>query len=251
MDVSLIVLVIGAVFLGSLMRSTFGFGDSVISMPILALLPIPFSEAVALVGLVGFTVALFSVFTSWKHIDKQVLKWLSLSTVSGIPFGLFLVQSVQRQWVNLILGSLLLIYSSYSIISTRNKGHRSHNPFTHPLYSLPFGFASGMLGSAYNMNGIPIVLYGTTRHWPPKEFKDNLQAHFLLSSLLIIFSHFLSGFWTSSVGLYYVWSIPAVILAICLGNYLYSKIQVDHFRKYVIYFIFLLGLFTLIDFLAT
>ncbi len=250
MDISLVLFVIGAVFLGSLMRSTFGFGDSVISMPLLALLPIPFSAAVALVGLVGFTVALFSVFTSWKHLDKRILIWLTFSTVSGIPFGLFLVQSVERRWVNLILGSLLLIYSSYSILGSSQKANRIQHQFKHPKFSLPFGFASGMLGSAYNMNGIPIVLYGTTRNWSPKEFKDNLQAHFLLSSVLIIFSHFLSGFWTREVGFYYVFSIPAVILAILLGNHLYSRIKVDKFRKFVIYFIFLLGLFTLIDFIA-
>lgn len=250
MDITLILLIVSAIFLGSLMRSTFGFGDSVISMPLLALLPIPFSASVALVGLVGFTVALFSVFTNWNQLDKRILTWLSLSTVLGIPFGLFLVRSVERRWVNLVLGSLLVIYSSYSILSSRRKSKMMNSQFTHPLISVPFGFASGMLGSAYNMNGIPIVLYGTSRKWPPKEFKDNLQAHFLLSSSLIIFSHFLSGFWTREVGLYYFLSIPAVVIAISLGNYLYSKIQVDKFRKFVIYFIFLLGVFTLVEFLT-
>lgn len=248
MDISLVLLVVGAVFLGSLMRSTFGFGDSVISMPLLAFLPIPFSASVALVGLVGFTVALFSVFTSWKHIDKRILIWLSFSTILGIPFGLFLVQSVERRWVNLVLGTLLVTYSSYSILSSRRTSHQINHQVTHPILSLPFGFASGMLGSAYNMNGIPIVLYGTTRKWPPKEFKDNLQAHFLLSSSLIIFSHFLSGFWTREVGLYLLFSIPGIVLSIVLGHYLYSKIKVDKFRKFVIYFIFLLGLFTLAEF---
>lgn len=66
MDYSLILLVVGAIFLGALMRSTFGFGDAVVSMPLLAFLPIPFSVAVALVGLVGFTVAVFFPFQVGK-----------------------------------------------------------------------------------------------------------------------------------------------------------------------------------------
>lgn len=41
MDYSLVLLVAGAVFLGSLMRSTFGFGDAVVSMPLLAFLLFP------------------------------------------------------------------------------------------------------------------------------------------------------------------------------------------------------------------
>ena len=56
------------------MRAIFGFGDSVISMPILALLPIPFSTSVALVGLVGFTVALFFAVSGWKDKNPVVLK---------------------------------------------------------------------------------------------------------------------------------------------------------------------------------
>ena len=43
MNYSVVFMVMVAVFLGSLMRANFGFGDSVISMPILALLPIHFS----------------------------------------------------------------------------------------------------------------------------------------------------------------------------------------------------------------
>ena len=73
MDYSVLFFVMLAVFLGSLMRATFGFGDSVISMPLLALLPIPFSTSVALVGLVGFTVALFFAVSGWKDKDPIVL----------------------------------------------------------------------------------------------------------------------------------------------------------------------------------
>ena len=40
MEVSLIFLVILVIFLGSLTRSTFGFGDWVVSIPLLALLPL-------------------------------------------------------------------------------------------------------------------------------------------------------------------------------------------------------------------
>lgn len=96
MDSSILLLVIGAVFLGSLMRSTLGFGDSVVSMPLLALLPIPFSTAVSLVGLVGCTVALLSIFSGYKNVDKIILKKLSLSTLLGIPFGLLLVQFAEK-----------------------------------------------------------------------------------------------------------------------------------------------------------
>jgi len=85
------------------------------------------------------------------------------------------------------------------------------------------------------------------RDWTPKEFIGNVQSHFIVSSTLIIISHFLSGFWTKEVGIYYLSSIPAVLLAIWLGNYLYSKIDTGKFKQYIFYLIFILGVFTLIE----
>ncbi|MDN6193466.1 MAG: sulfite exporter TauE/SafE family protein [Alkalibacterium sp.] len=249
MDSSILLLVIGAVFLGSLMRSTLGFGDSVVSMPLLALLPIPFSTAVSLVGLVGCTVALLSIFSGYKNVDKIILKKLSLSTLLGIPFGLLLVQFAEKKWISLILGLLLISYSIYSIIGSKKHHQAIEKRFENTTYGIPFGFFSGMLGSAYNMNGIPIVLYGTMSNWSPNTFKDTLQTHFLFSSLFIVLSHFLSGFWTRELGAYFLWSLPAIFIAIKLGNYLYSKIDVEAFKQYVLFFIFILGLFTLFDFL--
>lgn len=249
MDISIMLLVVGAVFLGSLMRSTFGFGDSVVSMPLLALLPIPFSTAVSLVGLVGCTVALISIFSGYKHLDKAVLIKLSLATLLGIPFGLLLVGFAEKRWISLILGILLILYSIYSVVGSKSHQKSIEKRFRNTKYGIPFGFFSGMLGSAYNMNGIPIVLYGTMSNWSPDTFKDTLQTHFLFSSLFIVLSHFLSGFWTRELGTYFLSSLPAVIIAILLGNYIYGRINIEKFKQYVLFFIFLLGVFTLIDFL--
>lgn len=245
---SLIILIVGAVFLGSLMRSTFGFGDSVVSMPLLALLPIPFSTSVALVGLVGCTVALISLFSGWKEIDRTIILKLSLSTIFGVPAGLILVRFAEKRVISFILGILLILYSVYSLTGSKNHQLKLQKTLRNTHYSIPFGFASGMLGSAYNMNGIPIVLYGTMSQWSPNMFKDTLQGHFLFSSLLIVASHFFSGFWTMELGAYFIFSLPGVILAIFLGNYLYARIKIEKFKKSVLVAIFLLGVINLIDY---
>lgn len=247
MNYSVVFMVMLAVFLGSLMRATFGFGDSVISMPILALLPIPFSTSVALIGLVGFTVALFFAVSGWEDKDPIVLKKLSISTVIGIPFGLLLVRFASQQWISFILGILLIAYAIFSLTGSEKRQKMLHNKFSNPNTSYPFGFASGMLGSAYNMNGIPVVLYATMRDWSPRQFTGNVQSHFIVSSTLIISSHFLGGFWTMELLGYYLFSIPAVLVAIALGNRIYARIKTDQFIQYVFYIILLLGIFNLIE----
>lgn len=247
MNCSVIFMVMLAVFLGSFMRATFGFGDSVISMPILALLPIPFSTSVALVGLVGFTVALFFAVSGWKDKDPVVLKKLSVATIVGIPFGLLLVRYASQQWISFILGILLIAYAIFSLTSSKECQKKLHSKFNNTNTSYPFGFASGMLGSAYNMNGIPVVLYATMRDWSPRQFTGNVQSHFIVSSTLIITSHFIGGFWTMDLLVYFLFSIPAVLAAIALGNRIYAYIKTDQFIQYVFYIILLLGVFNLME----
>lgn len=247
LDLSLIIQVMLAVFLGSLMRSIFGFGDSVISMPLLALLPIPFSTSVALIGLTGLTSALFYAVSSWKDKDTIVLKKLSIATVIGIPFGLILVRHANQQWISFLLGIILVVYAIFSLTGSPNRQLSLQKKFAHPRASYPFGFASGMLGSAYNMNGIPVVLYAAARDWTPKQYSSNVQAHFFVSSALIILSHIIGGFYTKTLGIFYLASIPAVLLAILIGNQLSARISVVNFKRYVFYLIFLLGFLNLIE----
>src|SRR5262249_25397617 len=47
-----------------------------------------------------------------------------------------------------------------------------------------FGFTGGVLGGAYGMNGPPLVVYGSLRHWSPEHFRATLQGYFLPASLL-------------------------------------------------------------------
>lgn len=249
MDATLILLVVGTIFLGSLMRAVFGFGDSVVSMPLLALLPLSFSTSVSLVGLAGFTVAILTVLSGWKEVDRPVLLQLSLATLVGIPFGLGLVTFAPKILITTLLSIFLILYGVYSLSNPNLSQTKLGEKLQGPAGTLPFGFAAGMLGSAYNMNGIPVVVYGTMRKWKPAVFRETLQAHFLISSMMIIIGHFLGGFWSKELFVLYGFSLPAIALAIWLGNFLYSRIPSQKFKRYVFMLIILLGIFLWVDFL--
>lgn len=91
MNDGMILLIVGAIFVGALMRATFGFGEAIVSMPLLAMLPIDLHTAISLLGLAGLTVALFTVVKGWRHIDRSTLVRLAIGTIIGIPVGLILV----------------------------------------------------------------------------------------------------------------------------------------------------------------
>ncbi|WP_192987712.1 sulfite exporter TauE/SafE family protein [Carnobacterium mobile] len=247
MDTELILLVVGIVFLGSLMRAVFGFGDSIVSMPLLALLPINLSTSIALVGLGGFTVAVLTVLSGWKNVDRPVLKQLSIGTLVGIPVGLLLVKFAPNTVITYILGIFLIVYGMYSLVKNKIGQSKPRLWLNKPVWSLPFGFAAGMFGSAYNMNGVPIVVYGTMREWKPEVFRETLQAHFLISSSLIIIGQFMGGFWSKELLVLYGFSLPAIGIAILLGKFIYGRIPTYKFERYVFILVILLGIMLLIN----
>lgn len=241
MDLSIIFLVVLIVFLGSLTRSTFGFGDSVISMPLLALLPISIHTTISLVGLTGFTIGIMAVFSAWKFIDKRILFYLSLSTIIGIPLGLYLVKSVPQEMVTKVLGVFLLFYGIYSLIKERFHLELPEKWRESNILPLPFGFLSGALGSAYNMNGIPIVIYGTFRNMEMRTFHSTLQSHFIISSLFIVIGHMVSGFWSNELLLFYLASLPMIYVAHRIGKWVREHLPVYRFEKLLYLFILFLG----------
>lgn len=247
MEINIVILAVGAVFLGALMRAVFGFGDSVVSMPLLVLLPIDLKTSIALVGLTGFSVAVLAILSGWKNVDRPVLKQLSIGTLSGIPIGLLLVKFASQSVITLILGIFLVFYGFYSLVKDKVDERERTSWIEQPIWAMIFGFIAGALGSAYNMNGIPIVVYGTMRGWEPLVFRESLQAHFLISSSFIILGHFLGGFWTKELITLYFISLPLTLLAHWIGKAVYGKIPTQKFERYIFMLVVLLGISLLVN----
>lgn len=247
MSTTVIILVIAAVFVGALMRATFGFGEAVVSMPLLALLPIELHTAISLIGLAGLTVAVLTVSTGWRHIDRQALIRLAIATVVGIPVGLVLVTFAPAIVITVALGTFLVVYGFYSLtkpILTKTSGRALLN---RPVWALPFGFAAGMLGSAYNFNGVPVVVYGTMRRWEPNRFRGTLQAHFLLSGIMVVSGQALGGLWSTDLFILFGLSLPVILIATLLGVFIHRRIPSNKFERYVFILIILLGALLLVN----
>lgn len=247
MTVTMIVLVVVVVFAGALMRATFGFGEAVISMPLLALLPISLHTSISLIGLAGLTVAGMTITSGWRHIDRPTLMWLSVATLLGIPVGLALVKLAPASVVTKTLGAFLIGYSVYSLIRDVITQTTASSRLNNKGWVLPFGFAAGALGSAYNVTGIPVVVYGTLRSWNQSRFHGTLQAHFLVAGIFVVIGQALSGLWTANLFLLYGVSLPAIIIATLLGMFLHRHIPTEKFKQYVFFVILALGILLLVN----
>ena len=234
------VVVAGVLFLGAAVRAFFGFGDAAVAMPLLALLSIRMETAVPLVGAAGLAVALAALLGGWHSVDRAALQRLTLSTLVGIPFGVLLVTHGSETLITRSLGVLLLTYGSYSLLGPTLPRIRRRG------WALAFGFAAGALGSAYNFNGVPVAVFGTMRRWPPDRFRGTLQAHFVVSSILIVAGQGISGLWTPQVVQLLAIGLPGVLLAVPLGRALHRRVSPERFARYAYSLIVLLGILLLL-----
>jgi uncharacterized membrane protein YfcA len=235
----LILPVLTILFLSTLTRSTFGFGDALVAMPLLTLL-IGIKIASPLVALFSTTIALVIVGGNWRSIDLKAAWRLILASLVGIPFGLMLLKLAPEAFVKGILGGLLILFGLYNL-------SRPVLPaLDQPGWAYGFGFVAGVLGGAYNTNGPPVVIYGAMRRWLPTRFRATLQGYFVPTGGLIAISHGLGGLWSYEVLRLYLLALPLVLIAIFLGGKLNRRFPPGRFEKFLYLALILLGLLLII-----
>ena len=232
--------ILAVLFLATLIRSAFGFGEALVAVPLLALL-MPVEEAVPLATLVSITVAAIVVAQDWRKMHLRGAGWLVISTLFGLPLGLWLLTTVAETAVKAILAVVIVGFSSYCLIS------RSPYQLQDDRWAWAFGFGAGVLGGAYGMNGPPLVIYGSLRQWSPEQFRATLQGYFLPASLLGMGGYWLSGLWTLGVTRHFLWSLPLALAAIFLGRAINRRMNGRSFLLYVHVGLLLVGAVLLIQ----
>lgn len=238
----IILLIIIIAFSATLFRSTFGFGEALIAVPLLSLF-LPMGTAVTLAVMMSILVALVVVIHDHSKIHFHSAKWLLLSAILGIPIGLFILSQGNELLIKIILGLVIILYSIYSLMGKNTfKLEKDSN-----LWLFICGFFSGVLGGAYGANGPPLVIYGNLRQWDAQYFRATLQAYFLPAGLLSIIGYASEGFIDRATMLHFAYCIPAIVPAIFIGRYLNKKIKDQSFYKYVYCGLILIGLVMILD----
>lgn len=213
-------------FVATVIRSAFGFGEALVAVPLLAL-AIPVEVAAPVAVLVSITVALVVVLQDWRHIHLRSAGWLVLSTLFGIPLGLLILRMVPEATVKLTLAVVIIVFSAYSLVRP------SHYELKNDRLAWLFGFFAGVMGGAYGINGPPLAIFGSLRKWHPGQFRATLQGYFLPASMAGMAGYFFAGLWTPAVNRFYLLSLPAVIPAIFVGRILNRRLHPRYFLRVV------------------
>ncbi len=217
------IILIGAVFmLAGLLQGLCGFGFSLLSVSVLAIL-IDHKLAVALAAVAG---SANSFYLAWL-LRRSIMVRSSLVPIVialvFVPVGVWFLRCVDRSIVVRALGVLVLVVSAIGLVRAQKLRVFASRPCKWVA-----GAASGIFGGAFNAPGPPLVLYAHNCDWPTRNAIANLQFMF---SVIAVGT--LSAFWCADVlnarrilwGLAYM---PAVMVFSLLGSRLSQKLPVRH-----------------------
>jgi uncharacterized protein len=131
--------------------------------------------------------------------------------------------------VKAALAIVIMSFSGYFLLGRKPIELRSDSR----AWLLGCGFAAGVLGGAYGMNGPPLVIYGAMRRWSPQHFRATLQGYFLPASVVAMAGYWFAGVWIPAVTHYYVVSLLVVLPGIYLGRFINHRLRGDAFLTYV------------------
>jgi uncharacterized membrane protein YfcA len=214
--------IVAILFVATLIRSAFGFGEALISVPLLALI-IPVSVAAPVAALVSITVAAVVVAQDHAEIHARSAVRLVVATLFGVPLGLWMLTAVAEPVVKGILAVVIIAFSGYSLASAFIRSRPL--ALADDRHAWMFGLGAGVLGGAYGMNGPPLVVYGTMRGWTPTQFRATLQGYFLPASIAVMIGYWAAGLWSADVTRYYLLSLPGIALAIVVGRAINRRLE--------------------------
>jgi len=231
-------------FAATFVRSTLGFGEALIAVPLLALV-MPVTVAAPVAALVSITVALIVVVQDWRHVQWRSAVRLVLSTLFGIPLGLLLLTRAPEPVVKCVLGAVISLFALYAL-----RGGAGWHLATDAA-GWVFGLAAGVLGGAYGMNGPPLAMYGVMRRWSPQQFRATLQGYFLPASAVGMVGYWAVGLWTSSVNRLYLNSVPMVLVAIVLGRIANKRMSGPKFHTAIYMGLLVVGIVLVLQVVAS
>lgn len=235
---SSIIAVLVILFIAEFVRSSIGFGNALVAMPLLVLV-IDLRLATPLVALVSMAAGLVILGGSLRDVRFSDAWRLNLGALAGIPGGLFILNTVPQRLGIGIIAVLIIAYAAFSLA----RPNLPHLRMQWPAYGI--GALSGMAGAAFNISGPPVVVYAGLRRWSPKDFRATLQSFFVPSGFLVIVGHGVSGLWTAEMLQLFLLSMPGVLVATAIGRRVNRRVPYRSFHRIINLFLIAVGIFML------
>ena len=196
-----------------------GFGAAIVGIPLLAhFLPLRFAVPMMLVF--DLFAGLLLGLKQRKHLDKKELLRLLPYLSIGMAAGATLLTLASERWLLLLLGSFVLSYAGWSLLSKVAPAPVA------AVWAIPAGVVGGALTALYGTGG-PIYMIYLARRLPDKTVMRATIGVLIFGTALIRLVLFTgSGFYTQRGLLPLAFALlPCALIGYLAGAHLHQRMS--------------------------
>ncbi|MFW9781881.1 MAG: sulfite exporter TauE/SafE family protein [Candidatus Heimdallarchaeota archaeon] len=231
------------IFFSSMVYGIIGFGDALILIPIISPI-IGIKASVILVNIWGLFPALINFVKYHKYLDNAYFfRFLSLGVPATI-FGTYLIINIRTEWIELVFGVFVLIYSSYKInLYLKNASQlevKRHLKSSSPIIFLggfTYGLLSGLISAAGPLN---VVLLEKTGHYK-EDFIGNFAAIGTVLSISRVPFYIFGGIFPINLLVVFLLAFPIIFMGTKLGHRITPKISLRLFQLAIFCFLLIIS----------
>jgi len=222
-------------FISALLQGLSGFGFSILAIPLITMVISP-RVTVPILLLYSMIINIAVLHSSRQHMDFSRIWLLLIFGIIGVPLGTKLLLIVNEELLKLFIGLLIL---GFGILLLKGIRKRIKNE---KLGMMPVGFLSGILGGSISISGPPLIIFLSNQNVDKQTFRASLALYFFLLNIFTLPVYIYNGLITSEVLNYSIKFSPGLIAGVVLGNLFSHKIKEEHFRKFTLSLLIILGI---------
>lgn len=198
-----------------------GFGAAIIAIPLLAHF-FPLRFAVPMMLVFDLFAGLLLGLKHRNQLDKRELLRLLPFLLLGMAGGVTLLVQVSERWLLLLLGTFVLTYAGWSLLSKPAPTPAS------PGWAIPAGVIGGAFTALYGTGG-PIYMIYLARRLPDKTVLRATIGVLIFGTALIRLGLFTgSGFYTQADLLPLAFALlPCALIGYLAGSHLHTRLPVQ------------------------
>jgi uncharacterized protein len=203
-----------------------GFGFSLISIPLLALV-VPVKAAIVGGAMLGLVQSGLIVARDHRHVEWRSAAVLVVAALTGMPIGLLVITHVRAQPLQIVIALTVLVFTGLLWRRVRL-----------PTDSLPaeagVGFTSGVLSTSTGMSGPPLVIALQGRGVPPTAFRATLATVFVSGSAISLLLFWSRGLVTADAVTVAGAGLPGLLVGMLVGERAFRRVDHERFRGIVL-----------------
>jgi uncharacterized membrane protein YfcA len=241
LDVSDLVLFIGATFAASFVAGFAGFAFGIVAAAVWLHFLSP-GQSAALIVAFGLIVQGMAVWKLRRAVKLGRLAPFLIGGAIGVPIGAELLSWTSPAALRVAIGIILVLFSVYSLWRP-NLGSASS---AGPVADGGIGIVNGVIGGATGLAGIAATMWCGLRGWPPGEQRAVFQP--VGVSVFVMAVLWFGGTGTigaDTLGLFLI-GLPALAAGTWAGLTLFGRLDESGFRRVVLVLLLVSGVSLLV-----